>query len=375
MDKSRRNFLQTLGVSAAAWPLAQLAVPTTATGASPEPLVASVRDLGVQFRGNRVNVTGQDAAASLVLPTGESLWVFGDTVEGPFETIRNLDLTNLLSNTGAIVPPQDVSQGIKQFDYLASADGKRPRQLVPFVAGEDPARNRLWPIHGACVGDEVYLFYHKITTDPEVDVFENFTIVGMGVARAPAGKLEFERLTAPDGTMEFWKGDQPGFGVFVQQLPDGYIYLCGCYWTGMFLARTRPETIANLASYEYLVEAPMPAAPGIEPRWDKQFSPTAVLFDSVPNEMSAAYNPYLERYVAIHVYNRENKLALRTALNITGPWSEPEVFFQPAKIKDSDLFTAGKEHPELQAEGGKVMYVTYVNSSVYMPHLIEVTLQ
>ena len=39
-----------------------------------------------------------------------------------------------------------------------------------------------------------------------------------------------------------------------------------------------------------------------------------------------------------------------------------------------DLFTAGKEHPELRREDGRILYVTYVNSAVYVPHLLEVTL-
>src|SRR5262245_42260422 len=110
MPKSRRDFLQTLSAAAASWPLSRLLSHACAAETAGEKLVASVRDLGVQFRNNPVNVTGQDAASSLVLSNGESLWVFGDTVEGPFKTIRNLDLTNLLSNTGAIVPRQEVSQ-------------------------------------------------------------------------------------------------------------------------------------------------------------------------------------------------------------------------------------------------------------------------
>lgn len=342
---------------------------------SDESIIASVRDLGVQFRDNPVNITGQDVAASIVLPNNDSLWIFGDTVEGPFKTIRNLDLTNVVSSTGSIVPAQDVSAGVQHFEYLTSPDTKRARQLIHFADDEDKSRHRLWPVHGICVGDFVYLFYHKITMDPQVDVFETFTLNGMGIARARVGEFQFERLTAPDGSREFWKGDQPGYGVFVQRLHDGYVYLWGCFWTGMFLARTHPETIEDLASYEYLVETPTLDTPHVKPRWSKQYAPTAVLFDSVPNELSVSYNPYLKTYVAIHVFNRENKLALRTAPELTGPWSQAEIFYRPAMIKQDDLFTAAKEHPELRGGGGRILYVTYVNSSVYMPHLLELTLK
>jgi hypothetical protein len=152
---------------------------------------------------------------------------------------------------------------------------------------------------------------------------------------------------------------------------DGFVYLWGSLMTGMFLARTRPGSVAELSSYEYLVAAPTPAAPNVEPRWSKSFSPTASLFDSVPNEMSASYNCHLGCYVAIHSFLRENKIVMRTASEITGPWSEPEVVFRPERIGDADLIYAAKEHPELARGDGKTIYLTFVNSTNYVPQLVE----
>ncbi len=337
-------------------------------------LVDSVRNLGNQFLKNSVNVTGADGATSTVLPSGDSLWLFGDTVEGPFESIRGLDLTKLCSNTAAIVPGQDASQGIGKFQFLATPDGKRPRQLVPFAPDEDRSVHRVWAIHGVCVGPKIYLFNHRISLLQGVDVFLNFQLDGMGISRGEADDFQFTRLTAPDGTREFWKGDQPTYGVFVELARD-YIYLWGSLMTGMYLARTRPESIEDLASYEYLAAAPTLDKPDVEPRWSKTFEPSAVLFDSVPNEMSAAYNRHLKRYVAFHSLHRESKIVMRTAPKITGPWSAPTLVFQPERIKDTDLIYAAKEHPELAREDGRLLYVTFVNSSTYIPQLIEVTLK
>jgi hypothetical protein len=345
-------------------------------GSSPlkDSLVAAVRNLGNQFLENKVGVTGADGATSTLLPSGESLWVFGDTVEGPFKSIRGLDLTKLRSNTGAIVPKQDVSRGIKAFRFLSDESGLRPRQLVPFAANENPAVNRIWAIHGATVASHVYLFYHRITLLKGVDVFNDFRLDGMGVARADVRDFRFTRLTAPDGTRLFWKGAEPTFGVFVTH-SDEYIYIWGSLVTGMHLARTRVTSIEDLASYEYLVEAPDLKQPAKLPLWSKQFQPTGKLFDSVPNEMSATYNPYLRMHVAFHSLHRENKIVMRTAPRITGPWSDPQVVYRPEKITDTDLIYAAKEHPELAREDGRVLYVTYVNSARYVPQLIEVTLK
>jgi hypothetical protein len=378
-DRSRRSFLQAAATSVLGSGFATGFCKTYGqaadSAASPsDPSVASVRYLGNQFLENPIGVTGADGATSTVLPSGKSLWVFGDTIEGPFKTVHGLQLGGFRSNTGAMVPRQDVVDGIKKFQFLTQDDGKRPRQLVPFAPDEDPHTHRVWAIHGTCVRDQIYLFYHRITLLKDVDVFVNFQLDGMGIARANVDDLKFERLPAPDGTLEFWKRDEPSFGVFVDRADD-YIYLWGSLATAMYLARTQPKSIADLASYEYLVEAPSADRPDVTPRWSKKFRPNAPLFDSVPNEMSAAFNRYLGKYVAFHSLHRENKVVMRTAPRILGPWSEPRIVYRPERVKDTELIYAVKEHPELASQDGRVLYVTFVNSATYVPQMIEVTLK
>jgi Domain of unknown function (DUF4185) len=378
MNRSRRQFMKAgLGSAVLGPALQHCTVGGQSVGPQSLPmqsLVARARYLGSQFLDNSVGVTGMDGATSTVLPSGNALWVFGDTVEGPFKSIHGLDLSQLRANTAAIVPAQDASQGIRKFDFLATPDGKRPRQIVPFADDEDPSMHRIWAIHGATINDTIYLFYHRITLLKGVDVLANFQLDGMGVARGDIRNFEFTRLQAPDGSREFWKGNEPGFGVLVERKGE-YIYLLGCLQTAMYLARTPMETIEDLSGYEYLVKAADRERPNSSARWAKTFEPTAPLFDSVPNEMSAAYNPYLRCYVAVHVLNREHKIVMRTAPRITGPWSKGEIVFRPEQIAEGDLIYAAKEHPELAREGGRVLYVTFVNSTTYVPQLVELTLR
>lgn len=341
------------------------------------PLVASVRDLGTQFMDNDVDITGQDAVSSVLLDDGTTFWIFGDTIEGPFESIRGFELTEVLSNTGAVVPLQDLSSGITDFRYLTDATGSRARQLIEFIPPEHKARQRLWAIHGAQVGGQLYLYYHKITMDPTVDVFETFTLDGMGVAKAGPDH-RFDRLAAPDGSLEWWKGDQPGFGVWVQE-HDGYLYLWGSIQPeskssgDLYLARVRPGDIENLGSYEYLVQAPTAERPDVAPAWAPEFRPSACLFSDVPNEMSSSWNEHLGMFISLTTYRRENQLVIRTAPELTGPWSEPQVVYRPEMTTPASLFNAGKEHPEFARDGGKITYMTFIDSSVYAPHLIEIT--
>lgn len=371
IDLLRREFLRRAGKGVAA---ATLAPGTCLAEQTRAELCKSVRPLGPQFLDNQLRITGQDGATSSLLPNGDTLWLFGDTIEGPFQSIRHHELTDVLSNTGAIVPLQSLSQGIRQFEHLTTEDGRRARQLIEFAIDEDPARHRLWPIHSVCVGNEVFAFYHKITMDPKRDVFETFELDGMGIARANLGEYHFERLRAPDGSFMFWKGDQPTFGVYSELLPDGYLYLWGSFWTGMFLARTQPGQLTDLASYEYLVAAPTTSQSQTQPRWSRECRELAALFDHVPNEMSAAYNPHLQQHLALHVYDRDNRLAMRTAPQITGPWSPAEIFHRPERADNEELFTACKEHPEFRQQNGQVIYVTYVSSGDYIPRLLEVQL-
>jgi hypothetical protein len=378
MNGSRRRFLKAAASGVLSGPVLACRATYGEAPKSPtssnDPLVASVRFLGNQFLENPVGITGADGATSTVLPSGQSLWVFGDTLEEPFKSIHGVELAGFRSNTAAIVPRQDASHGIKQFRFMKGPDGKRPRQIVPFAPHEDPAVHRIWAIHGVCVRQQIYLFYHRITLLKGVDVFVNFQLDGMGIARASVDVFKFQRLTAPDRTLEFWKRDEPTFGVFAERADD-FIYLWGSLATGMHLARTRPDSIEDLASYEYLIEAPTVSQPDAALRWSKKFQPTAKLFDAVPNEMSAAYNRYLGKHIAFHSLHRENKIVMRTAPRITGPWSSGEVVYRAERLKDTDLIYAAKEHPELAREDGRVLYVTFVNSATYVPQLIEVTLK
>ncbi|MGI8417065.1 MAG: DUF4185 domain-containing protein, partial [Nakamurella sp.] len=287
------------------------------------------------------------------------------------------ELTEVLSNTGAIVPLQDLSAGVTEFRYLTTPDGSRARQLIPFIPPEHQSRQRLWAIHGAEVDQQLYLYYHRITMDPTRDVFETFGLDGMGVAKA-GSDFQFERLLAPDGSYEWWKGDLPGFGVWVQRHGE-HLYLWGSVQPeskssgDMYLARVLPEDIEKLSAYEYLVEAPTQAEPDVAPRWSPIFTPTGCLFSDVPNEMSSSWNSYLGAFISLTTYQRDNQLVIRTAPEITGPWSEPQVVFRPARTTPDSLFNAGKEHPEFSREGGRVTYMTFIDSSVYVPHLIEIT--
>ena len=121
---SRRGFFKSTAFNVLAgatlWRRTAFSQANPKMGDAENSLVSSVRLLGKQFLSNSVDVTGLDGATSVQLPTGDALWMFGDTVEGPFKSIRDLDLSQLCSNTAAIVPRQESSHGIKRVSLSRS---------------------------------------------------------------------------------------------------------------------------------------------------------------------------------------------------------------------------------------------------------------
>lgn len=90
-----------------------------------------------------------------------------------------MSLTEVLSNTGAIVPKQDISEGIKEFTYLTDETGERAREMIKFEPPEHKSTQRLWAIHGTHQNGHLYLYYHRITMDQKLDVFETFQLDGI----------------------------------------------------------------------------------------------------------------------------------------------------------------------------------------------------
>jgi hypothetical protein len=351
--------------------------------------VASARDLGPQFTDNPHRVVGQDGAYTIPLPDGTVLWYFGDTLIGerPPGSLRDVftrlaeagepqghaPFEALPTNTGLVLPAQTGRGGLTGFRHLTDPDGT-VRQLVPPGPGDRAEWDRMWCMHGCALGHTIYLFYmHIRMLDHRGGPFEmGFEIVGTGLARGDAETWTFERLHH-DGEAMWWPYPQPQFTSAV--LPaEGWLYLYGVVADGqgvqrVYLARVRPEAIEDRDQYTYFA--------GEAEGWSPDVAEAAPLFDGPPNELSVSFNPYLGSYLSVHSHGTEGQQVGRTAPTPWGPWSEPVTLWTveawPGKPYPVAAY-AGKEHPSLSEDGGRVIYFTYVEAEEYFPHLIEVTL-
>ncbi len=353
--------------------------------------VESARDLGPQFTRNRHRMVGQDGAYSIPLRDGEALWYFGDTLFGerrpgeslwfpggkplpPADMAGHSGVDRLLTNTGLVLRQSDGAGGLTDFEYIAGADGE-PKQLVARLAGEDFDTLRVWCQHGIALDGRVWLSYINVRMKADGPMPVNFDILGSGLAVGSESDWEFERLEHEGETL-WWGSDAPRFGsAIVRSEDDGLVYFYGvraaedgaqlCH-----LARVEADSLGDLNAYEYFSGS----------GWSPRAGDATAVFSGVPNEMSVSWNEWLGCWLAVHSLDLSGRIVARTAPNPWGPWSEPTTLWQCRQGKldyvppYAPLLYAGKDHPELAGDGGRVLYLTYIEFEEYFPHLVEVTL-
>lgn len=345
------------------------------------PLQVRVRDLGPQFTSNTAGVLGHDCAYSVPLPDGRALWLFGDTyLENRNSTEpRKRDLRNLICNCMAVVPRQDVTSGIQQFEYARDASGVAKAVLEYFPNEHGPVR-RLWPMHGIALpegekgGCKIVLFYSMVDIDDNLPPPGNITHLGIGIATANVARAgdpvsHFDRLTSA-GEPILWGVDQPAMGSAVLRDPGDNIIWVYAMRPGkkhdVIVARTTPDKITTASGFEFYTGQP-------EQLFSPDFEKAAHQFDGVPTEMSVTWSPALHKYLAIHTFLIFPEIFARTADHPTGPWTEGATIFKakPVTGNRKTFYYAAKQHAELARDGGRTTYVTYVDSEEYWPRMLE----
>ena len=364
---------------------------TLAASTSRQIKVAAARDLGPMFVNNSHCMIGQDGAFSIPLKPGRTLWFFGDTLIGqriPGQSLWYRDgqpvghadmsgkgqIDRMINNTGLILNHRTGAGSLDDFQYICTEDGQL-RPLIPLEADEDPDWDRIWCQHGIRLDDKVILSFIKVRMLDEPGPFPvNFEIVGSGLAVGSQRDWQFRRIER-SGDSILWKAAEPHFATaFFAE--DAFVYLYGTVKTGAthhaYLARAARDAIERIAGYEYLI-SPAPA-------WSRNLSDAIPLFDGMPSELSVSFHRFLNSYLAVHSLDLTGRIVARTAPNPWGPFSAPVELWQakaelPAELDYMRLIYAGKEHPELAGDGGRVLYLTYIEFEEYFPHLVEVTLQ
>ncbi len=352
--------------------------------------VSKVKDLGPQFVNNKHKMVGQDGAYSIPLGSSKALWFFGDTLigtrtigeslwywfgepVGPGDMSGKKGIDKMINNTALILKDASGKNGLNNFDYILGADGKL-KPLVPLDNDESPDEIRNWCLHGIKLKNKIYLYFIKVKMIEGAVLPVNFEVLGSGLAVGSERDWEFSKIYFNNSQM-LWKADEPKFASAVYfDEKDEWIYLYGVVPSSdniqqCYAARVRPGNIEDASSYEYLSSS--------KPEWSVDIKQAVPVFTNVPNELSVSYNKYLEKYLAVHSFDLTGKIVARTSEHPWGPWSGPHELFHVKAKREKELpypvlIYAGKEHPELAGENGKIIFVTYIEFEEYFPHLLEI---
>lgn len=151
------------------------------------------------------------------------------------------------------------------------------------------------------------------------------------------------------------------------------------YWGGqrktdnmdaVLLSKVPVADIANKASYTYWDGNSFVSNPGsMVPLWDQ--GPIGT------NGMTIRYNQYLGKWTAIYNTAYVSVMAMRTADNVTGPWSTEQVIInclQYYKLGSSGNHYpcyGAKEYKEFQKNNGQTIYTVQSHTLNYQPFLHE----
>jgi hypothetical protein len=225
-----------------------------------------------------------------------------------------------------------------QVGELPSLRVSEPRRLWPGPIVEDAARSR------------ALIVYTLIYGEPGE---WNFRGLGMGIAVLTGFESPVERpVVNPDADHPtvLFTADEPQFSS-AAVVHDDNLYLFGCGGAGKDcrLARVPVAEVLDRRAWRYY------AGDGL---WSTEPQAAVALFSAM-DMTTVHWNERLARWVAFYSPPFENRVMLRTAPDLTGPWSPPMRAFE-APADDPEHFAySGLGHAEYARGGGRFEYVTY----------------
>ena len=341
-----------MGWLRASWALVAvaLAVATTSCSQSPDAKVASAAtwpEADALFK-QRPRWLGGDAAYSVDLGSGRSLWMFGDSfVATSAKHVRSESV--MVRNSVALQTGSDPSSASMEFAWRGSE--QEPSSYFP----EDGA-HWFWPLHGIALGDRLTVFLMRMKSTGEGSFgFEATGTVALGVDDVSGAvddwtwrPIELPALEFPAviGSAVLEHGSHV-YAYTVEEPGDHDVYL---------LRWPKADFEAGgLAAPTWWSKG------GWVEHAELGGRPTPVFRDA-QTELSVTHDPRSERFVEVQSRGfGSTTIAVRFADRPEGPWSKMHTVFRPAESSRDDAFVyAGKGHGQLD---GADLLVTYASNA------------
>lgn len=324
---------------------------------------------------------GGDAAYSIPLADGRVVWIFGDTLYGN-ERVVNGQEPRMVHNSIAI---SSCTNGQWQIDYTIKRDAAgAPRDFFQV----SKKGTWYWPLAGFRNGNALYVTLLCLRATAASDSPEaalGFETCGADMARITGLNRDPQQWNVtvlpfvPDGVHAY-----PSAAAVVE---GKYAYIFTLYEKG-----SRPAILTRIPlsgldapakNLSYLAKDGS-WQPGLKPENAKP------VMERGGSEMSVSFHHGQKKWLAVlnEPTMLSDKIILRTAARLKGPWSHGEVVYtipdvqKNAPMYDTDTFCyAGKEHPQFRRNDS--ILFTYVcntlkpeklaiNSSIYFPKAVRI---
>lgn len=299
---------------------------------------------------------GADAALSVRLSKGRTLWLFGDTfIAQSDDHVRSK--SKMVRNTVAIQSGDDPRTALMTFSWLKDSDGS-PGSFFP-----ESGKAWYWPGHGIRIASgPLLIFLYKMAESPGKGL--GFVCAGYALAIIdnpddPASKWKPRIVQAPKAPFDA----VPATAV----IRDGdYVVALAIRQNGTHAGALVRYPVRSLAMGD-VSRAEWWA--GTKRGW----LPTSALGPAGPSfvikdagaECSLHWSARAKSFVHIASYGfGASWIGLRTAPALTGPWSAPVMVYRPPESDAARPFVyAAKAHAELAGPNTGDLVVTYVANS------------
>lgn len=332
-------------------------------------------DLEGLFTPRKRGFLGADGAASVAMPNGNVLWIFGDTIVG---NLRNGKKEGpMVRNSIAIV---DQNQDVEF--YWDLTDGIMGDFFHPDNWDEP---HWYWPGAGVAIDGELYLLLSKMAKG---DGPEGFAFQTIGCT--------LFRVSNPDANPRAWKMKKTELGLASDHFnvnaamfhQDDMVYLLGYHDGAESRSMERRAILGRITVSDLGSDSPGSAieyfAGGRS--WSNSPGEAATLFLPGTTETAIHYDPTTEKYYSLTIQPFQADILLTESASLEGPWSTPRPIFQIREVVENDLVHAytPRIHSVL-SEPGTITF-TYVTNTkdfwsvfsmmdVYYPRFVTYPLQ
>jgi hypothetical protein len=303
---------------------------------------------------------GADSAWSIDLGAGRVLWLFGDTFVDPSDApSRTSDSVSMISNTVAIQQGYNPTRAAITFFWRTGDDGA-PAPFFP-----DEGEERIWPGHGARIGDTLVLFLmHVRSTDVGIgfEVFDWSAVAVSNPDESPDA-WNITPLVAPDNDLQVIVGSS---GMLVD---NDFLYALGSLEPGrgqIYLTRWPAASVADgdMSAMQWW---------GRAGEWicnDEAYTDAAPVFTHFGTECTVHYDAPAKRYLNIRTLGfGDADIMFRTAPALTGPWTADGLLYRPPEFgAPGVMIYSGKAHPSLT---GADLVVTYCTNAFEFGDLVQ----